>query len=381
MMALQQEHLKNIAAVLYGPRDLRMEERQVSLPQPHEVQVHVQATGICGSDLHYYTQGRLGPRVLDGENPMILGHESAGLITKVGKNVTKLKVGDRVVIEPGRACGECTQCRHQNRYNLCPKMKFSSSLLQGPNDGTLCRYICFPETLCHLVPNNMSLDEGALIEPLAVAVHAVGRTPIKDGSNVIVFGAGPVGLLTAAVALTRGGDVSCTIFDINQTRLDFAKNYLGSSKVNVTLLPKMKFQNAYETIEWVQEKATELGFHQSNTGNPPFADVVYECTGSAECIMFSMYMSQRGGTVMLIGLGQDKVLMPTDIITTKEVDVKGNFRYANVHEEALNLVQKGLIHLSPLVSHRFKLEEATDAFHFIEKGSDGIIKVLITDNQ
>jgi threonine dehydrogenase-like Zn-dependent dehydrogenase len=111
--------------------------------------VHVQATGICGSDLHYYTKGRMGPRQLDSSKPMVLGHESAGVVTQVGASVTSLKVGDRVVIEPGRACGGCSQCL-QDRYNLCPKMKFSSSLLQGPNDGTLCRYTCFPVRLCHL---------------------------------------------------------------------------------------------------------------------------------------------------------------------------------------------------------------------------------------
>lgn len=114
-----------------------------------EVQVRIKATGICGSDLHYYKTGSMGPRRLEGSKSMVLGHESAGIITELGENVTSLKIGDHVVIEPGRACSICPQCL-QGRYNLCPKMKFSSSLMQGPNDGTLCRYVCFPENLCHL---------------------------------------------------------------------------------------------------------------------------------------------------------------------------------------------------------------------------------------
>jgi threonine dehydrogenase-like Zn-dependent dehydrogenase len=228
------------------------------------------------------------------------------------------------------------------------------------------------------MPKNMSLDDGALIEPLAVAVHSVERTCVKTGSAVIVFGAGPVGLLTAAVALAEGA-ICCTLFDIDQTRLDFAKTYLGP-KVNTTLLPKMKFQNADETISWVQEKAISLGY-SSDSGEPPFADVVYECTGSVECIMFSLYVVKRGCTVMLIGLGQDKVLLPTDIITTREVDVRGNFRYANVHQKSIALVQHGHIQLPPLVSHRFKLENTIDAFQFAETGGGGIIKIIITDYQ
>ncbi|ORZ26151.1 sorbitol dehydrogenase-like protein [Absidia repens] len=365
----------NIAAVLYGSHDLRMERRPINLPQPGEVQVHIKATGICGSDLHYYKNGSMGPRRLDESKSMVLGHESAGIITLLGENVTSFKVGDHVVIEPGRACSMCPSCR-QGRYNLCPKMKFSSSLMQGPNDGTLCRYACFPENLCHLMPEQMSFDDGALIEPLSVAVHAVERTPLKVGSSVNVFGAGPVGLLTAAVALAKGA-VSCVIFDIDQTRLDFAKNYLKGN-VKIVLLPKKKFRDADEMIEWVQKKSIELGY-DPDTDCDTFADVVFECTGSAECIMFSVYVAQRGGTVMLIGLGQDKVLLPTDIITTKEVDLRGNFRYANVHKMAIALAAQGLVNLSPLISHRFRLEEAIEAFTMAGSGGDRTIKVIITD--
>ncbi|KAI8096353.1 sorbitol dehydrogenase-like protein [Halteromyces radiatus] len=346
---------ENIAAVLYGAHDLRVEKRPIPQPQAGEVLLRIKATGICGSDLHYYLDGGLGPRRIDSSKPMILGHESAGIVVSIGDDTTKLKVGDRVVIEPGRSCGVCSYCC-QGRYNLCPKMKFSSSLLQGPNDGSLCRYACFPENLCHRLPDNMSFDDGALIEPLAVALHSVERTPIKVGSTVHVFGAGPVGLLTAAVAFVKGA-VNCTIFDINQDRLDFAKKYLPNG-VRVVLLPKIKFQNAEDTITWAQDNAIHFLRDLSNDDSDNFADVVFECTGVAECIMLSMYVVQRGGTVMLIGLGRDKTLMPTDIITTREVDIRGNFRYANVHKKAITLVEQGRINLSSLVSHRFKLENS-----------------------
>lgn len=222
----------------------------------------------------------------------------------------------------------------------------------------------------------MSFDEGALIEPLSVAVHAVERTPLKAGSKVNVFGAGPVGLLTAAVALDKGA-VSCVIFDIDQTRLDFAKTYL-KGKVEVVLLPKKKFQDSGEMIKWVQMESIELGY-DPDTNCDAFADVVFECTGSAECIMLSVYVAQRGGTVMLIGLGQDKVLLPTDIITTKEVDLRGNFRYANVHKLAIALAEQGRVNLSPLISHRFRLEDAIKAFKMAGSSGDAIIKVVITD--
>ncbi|CAO0802117.1 unnamed protein product [Mucor circinelloides] len=343
----------NLSAVLYGAQDLRLEHRPIEDPEPGEVQIKVKVTGICGSDIHYYHKGRLGPRVL--ERPMILGHESCGIITRVGTDVTDFQVGDRVVIEPGRACSQCQLCL-QGRYNLCSKMKFASSLMNGVNHGTLRE-----------MPDSMTYEQGALIEPLAVAVHAVKRTSIESGSSIIIIGAGPIGLLVAAVAYARGAS-SCLVMDMDQTRLDFAQQYLP--RIKTELLPTSPTSDA---LAWAEQQAVLLQLSADTI------DVVFECTGAESSVCLAMHTVRRGGVVMLIGLGTVQCVMPIDLISTREIDIRGNFRYAQAHQEAIALLASGHVSTEGLVTHRFPLEQAVDAFEQAQQSS-GAIKIHITDN-
>ncbi|GAA5813812.1 hypothetical protein MFLAVUS_007299 [Mucor flavus] len=352
----------NLSAVLYGPGKLCIEQTPIDEPKEN---------GICGSDLHYYHQGRIGTRVLDSTKPMILGHESAGIITKVGSNVDTLAIGDRVVIEPGKACLDCNRC-NEGRYNLCPTMKFSSSLFQGPNQGLLREFVCFPAYLCHKMPDNMTYEQGALIEPLAVAVHSVCRTrTVKKGSCVAIIGAGPIGLLVAATAYAEGAS-KCILFDINESRLDFSKTYLP--QIETITLPKKGCESSI--LEWAQD-------HVQNTLKgriePETIDAVFECTGVETSVGLSMYLVRRGGVVMLIGLGTSQCLMPIDLISTREIDVLGNFRYSNVHQQAITMVSENKIPTHGLVSHKFPLNQTLSAFELLKKGGENVIKVQIGD--
>ncbi|KAG2213110.1 hypothetical protein INT47_011259 [Mucor saturninus] len=359
----------NLSAVLYAPGDLRMEQTAIEEPNEDEVQINIRATGICGSDLHYYHQSKIGTRVLERSNPMILGHESSGIVTKVGSKVAQLSVGDRVVIEPGKSCHYCQRCE-EGRYNLCPTMKFSSSLFQGPNQGLLREYVCFPADLCHKLPDNMSYEQGALIEPLAVAVHAVGRTnTVKVGSCVAVIGAGPIGLLVAAAAYAQGA-TQCVLFDINSNRLSFATSYLPTIKT--VLLP---LKPPTETsLAWAQAYVEKhLGDYAEKI------DAVFECTGIESSVGLSMYLARRGGVVMLIGMGTSQCMMPIDLISTREIDVLGNFRYSHVHPKAIAMISEGKIPTKGLVSHKFALKDTLAAFETVKKGGEGVIKVQIGD--
>ncbi|KAF7732738.1 hypothetical protein EC973_000009 [Apophysomyces ossiformis] len=301
---------------------------------------------------------------------MVLGHESAGVVTKVGEGVTSLKVGDRVAIEPGRACQACDRC-FEGRYNLCPEMKFSASLLQGPNDGSLRRYVCFPHYLCHRIPDSMSFEEGALMEPLSVAVHSVDRTPVREGSRVLVLGSGPIGLLVAATAFAKGAK-ECFLLDINPSRLTFAKTYLP--QVQTIQLPIAE-EVQDDMLDWAQLQVTQLKLDLA------MIDVAFECTGVNACIALAMYAVRRGGVVMLIGLGKGRTVMPTDLITTREIDVRGNFRYANAYKKSIELVHQKKISLQGLVSHRFRLEDAVDAYETARTGGSGVLKIQIIGSE
>ncbi|KAI9282796.1 chaperonin 10-like protein [Umbelopsis sp. AD052] len=362
----------NLSAFIYGPKDLRLENRDIEEPKKGEVQVNIRATGICGSDIHYYHAGRIGPRVLDPKKPMVLGHESSGIVTAVGEGVTKVKVGDRVALEPGRFCNKCERCK-EGRYNLCYDMHFAGSLILGPNHGSLCRYACYPEHLCHPMSESMTYQDGALIEPLAVAVHSVGRTPVTQGSNALVFGAGPIGLLVAATVYAKGAS-QVTIFDINEHRLAFAKEYLPQIQtVQLPLPPK----DTPDLLAWSQELIEKMV--QDKTFDRELIDVCYECTGVDTCIQMAMYSARRGGVVMLIGLGKGSAMLPTEVMSVREVDVRGNFRYCHAYPEAIQLVSQGKVPLNGLVTHQFKLEDTLEAFDKVVKGGAGVVKVQIGD--
>ncbi len=187
--------MKNQAAVLYAPHDIRIEERPVPKPGPREVLIEIKAVGVCGSDVHYYEHGRIGTYVV--RQPLILGHESSGVIVDVGEGVSRERVGQRVAIEPGVPDGVCRQCR-TGHYNLCPNVRFFGT---PPIDGAFTNYVTILSDFAYALPDQMSDEEGALIEPLSVGLWACRKAKLRGGDHVLITGAGPVGILAMKVAL------------------------------------------------------------------------------------------------------------------------------------------------------------------------------------
>ena len=367
--------------VLHGAKDLRLESRPVPTPKTGEVQVTIKATGLCGSDLHYYTHGRNGNFVL--QSPMCLGHEASGIVTAVPDppttngsgplptaSQTVLEVGDRVALEVGIPCRTCPICA-SGRYNLCPTLSFRSSAKTFPHaDGTLQTAITQPSNMCHVLPESVTFEEGALIEPLAVCIHAINRsqtagsgsgTPLLGGT-ALVIGAGAVGMLTAA-ALSVSGVSNIVVADIDAPRLKICEG-LGKGRFGIRtfLIPK---KAPGSTIEENLATQTELAAQISAfAGLPPGFDRVFECTGVPPCVQMGIFASAPGGKLVLVGMGNPVQTLPLGAAALREVDIVGVFRYANCYPAAIQLFASGKLEgiAEALVSHRVPLGDGERAF-------------------
>ncbi|KAI6381748.1 hypothetical protein MCOR25_000982 [Pyricularia grisea] len=369
------------ASVLHGPKDLRVEERTIPAPAAGEVQVSIRATGICGSDMHYYVHGANGDFKV--REPLSLGHESAGIVEAVGPDVTDLKVGDRVAVEVGIACDDCSLCR-SGRYNLCKGMKFRSSAKIFPHfQGTLQDRINHPARLTYKLPDSASLAEGALLEPLGVAIHGVRRAGEQKGKTALVIGAGAVGLLTAAV-LRVEGIKSIAIADIVPERVQFAvANGFADKAVVVPSKRLPPTATADEKLALARETATLLS-GEGNGGEE--YDTTFECTGVESCVQAAIYATGPGGRVMMIGMGTPVQTVPMGAAALREVDLLGVFRYANTYPRGIELLagrgSNGMPDIGLLATQNVKgLERAEDAFAIAAKPVDAdgklVLKVII----
>ncbi|ORZ16577.1 sorbitol dehydrogenase-2 [Absidia repens] len=349
----------NRCVVLNKPLDIAFENRPVPEIGHGDVLVNIKATGICGSDVHYWLKGGVGSFIV--KKPMVLGHESAGIIAAVGPGVTNLKVGDRVALEPGVACRMCEQCK-QGRYNLCPEMVFAAT---PPYDGTLCNYYRHAADFCYKLPDHVTLEEGALIEPLSVGIHAARRSQIRSGHRVFIFGAGPVGLLTAAAAKAAGAS-HITIADITPSRLEFAKTYCTNSQV---LLERP--EQGEPNIEYSRRTAAKI------LETEQLSDVVIDCTGAETCVQTAVLLTKNGGSVVLVGMGAAVQSLPIADISAREVDIKGIFRYCNTYPMAVEMLASGAIDVKPLITHSYSLEDSVKAFEHARDGTDNAIKIQI----
>ncbi|CAI7581546.1 unnamed protein product [Penicillium pancosmium] len=345
---------KNLSFVLEGIHKVKFEDRPIpELKNPHDVIINVRYTGICGSDVHYWEHGSIGSFVV--KEPMVLGHESAGIITKVGSSVTTLKVGDRVAMEPGIACRRCEPCK-SGKYNLCENMAFAAT---PPYDGTLAKYYTLPEDFCYKLPEALSLQEGALMEPLSVAVHIVRQASVSPGQSVVVFGAGPVGLLCCAVA-TAFGASSVIAVDIQQSRLDFAKDYATTS----TFMPGKV--SAIENAERMKQ--------ENNLGAG--ADVAIDASGAEPSVHTGIHVLRNGGTYVQGGMGRSEIQFPIMAACSKELTLKGSFRYGSGdYKLAVGLVASGKVDVKKLITGTVQFEEAEQAFKEVKAGKG--IKTLI----
>ncbi|KAJ2895646.1 L-arabinitol 4-dehydrogenase [Zalerion maritima] len=328
-------------------------QQQESL-KPGEVTVAIKSTGICGSDLHFWHHGCIGPMIVEGDH--ILGHESAGEVIAVHPSVTSLKIGDRVAVEPNIPCHKCEACL-AGRYNGCETVEFLST---PPVPGMLRRYLNHPAMWCHKI-GNMSWEEGAMLEPLSVALAGMWRAKIELGDPVLICGAGPIGLITL-LCCKAAGACPLVITDIDQSRLDFAKSLVPSvitHKVKMGATAEDEAKSIVNTFGGIQPA------------------VAMECTGVESSIAAAIWASKFGGKVYIIGVGKNEIKVPFMRASVKEVDIQLQYRYCNTWPRAIRLVQNGVIDMRPLVSHSFRLEDALEAFETACNPKSKSIKIMI----
>lgn len=321
--------MANPAAVLYGTHDIRLEERPVPQPGAGEVLVEVRSVGVCGSDVHYYEHGRIGDFVV--EAPLILGHEASGVVVAAGRDVPESHVGQRVALEPGVPCASCRECR-EGRYNLCQDVRFFAT---PPVDGTFTRYVTLADDYAHPIPDSISDDAGALVEPLSVGIWACRKGRVGIGTNVLIAGAGPIGVLTMFAALAAGA-AEVMIADVNPDRLERAGR-LG----------------AHTLIDTTRTTLTQAA------GG---ADVFIDCTGVNSVVCDGIAALRPAGTAVLVGMcAAPQVPLPVAAIQAREIWVTGTFRYAHTYPDAIALVASGRVPLDALVDAHFSLDKAEDA--------------------
>jgi len=327
--------------------------REIDVPEinDNDILVQLEYVGICGSDVHYYAHGKIGDYVVNGD--FILGHECAGKVAAVGSNVKHLKIGDRVALEPGSTCGQCEFCK-SGKYNLCPDVVF---LATPPYDGCLMNYIAYPANMAFKLPDHVSSQEGALVEPLAVGLHAAAQGQIKLGDTVVVLGAGCIGLMSLLSAKAYGA-TNVIVVDILDKRLDFARKLGASHVINA------KNENV---IEKIMELTDGVG-----------ADKVIETAGSAHTIRQTAYLVKRGGTIVLVGLApQDIIDFDFMQIMWKEADIKSVFRYRNLYPAAIGAIADGKIDVKAMITHEFPFEESKEAFDFVIRNQSEVVKAII----
>lgn len=314
-------------AVLRGIQQLAIEERPVPEPGPGEVLVRITAVGVCGSDVHYYQHGRIGDFVV--ERPMVLGHESGGVIAGVGAGVDASRVGQRVSIEPGVPDLTCPECL-AGRYNLCPDMRFFAT---PPYDGSLAEFVTVHAAFAHPVPDTISDDAAALLEPLSVGVWAARKARISAGSRVLITGAGPIGLVATQCARAFGA-TEIVVADLNPHRLKLARDLGATATIDVAATP-----------------LADAGFEP---------DVLLECSGHPGATGDGIRALARAGRAVLVGMGDDLPL-PLTHIQSREIELTGTFRYANTWPAAIALAESGRVDVDTLVTGHFALADSEAA--------------------
>jgi len=327
-------------AVLNRPGQLELRERPVPEPAPGHVLVAVRSVGVCGSDVHYFQHGRIGDFVL--RDPLVLGHEVSGRIVAAGPGVDPGRVGRRVAIEPGAGCGRCPQCR-AGRYNLCPDMRFFAT---PPVDGAFSEYVLVRADLAFDLPDRVSDNAAALLEPLSVGIWANGKAGIPPGGSVLIAGAGPIGLVTAQVARARGA-TTIVVSDIAAHRLPAAERSGATAA-----LPASDVPDACRDF-----------------------DAFIDCSGAPPAITAGIRALRPAGRAVLVGMGPDELVLPFALLQTREITVTGTFRYANTWPAAIALAASAAVSLDALVTGRFPLAESEAALRSVTQ--EGTIKPVI----
>ena len=327
--------------------------RDIDLPSKmgaNDVKIAIENVGVCGSDVHYYTHGRIGPYVVNG--PMVLGHEAAGRVVEVGAAVKDLKAGDRVCMEPGIPDPN-SRASKLGIYNVDPSVVFWAT---PPVHGCLTRFVVHPAAFTYRLPDNVSFAEGAMVEPFAIGMQASVKARIQPGDVAVVTGCGTIGIVTALAALA-GGCSRVFISDVLQDKLDIAGRYPGVTPVNVRT----------QDLASVVRSATERWG----------ADLVLEASGSPAVYRGLFDLLRPGGCVVLIGIPIDPVPFDVAGAQAKEARVETVFRYANIYPRAIALIASGKVDLKPLISATFSFDDAIKAFERAAQGRPSDVKLQV----
>lgn len=339
------------ALVLEKQHELQM--RDIDLPLevgPGMVRIAIHTVGVCGSDVHYYTHGRIGPFVVDA--PMVLGHEAAGTVVEIGEGVTHLEVGDRVCMEPG-VPDPNSKASRLGMYNVDPAVTFWAT---PPVHGVLTPEVVHPAAYTYKLPDNVSFAEGAMVEPFAVGMQAATKAKITPGDTAVVLGAGPIGTMVAIAALA-GGCARAIVADLAQPKLDIAARYQGVVPVNI---------REKSIVDEVKRLTDGWG-----------ADVVFECSGSPKAWETIMDLPRPGGAIVVVGLPVEPVRLDIAMGSVKEIRIENVFRYAHQYERAIALMASGRVDLKPLISQTFDFEDSIAAFDRAVEGRPSDVKLQI----
>jgi L-idonate 5-dehydrogenase len=325
------------ALVIHAAKDLRIEELPVEAPARGQVEVAIEAGGICGSDLHYYNHGGFGTVRL--REPMILGHEVAGVVAALGEGVSDLAVGDRVAVSPSRPCNACDYCL-KGQQNHCLNMRFYGSAMPMPHiQGAFRERLIAKAWQCHKVAESVSIGEAAMAEPFAVTLHAVNRAGSLTGKRVLVTGCGPIGAL-AIIAARAHGAREIVATDVMDTVLNKALEVGADRVINVA-----------ESPEKLSAYAERKGYF----------DVQFEASGNERAVRAGLEVLRPRSTLVQLGLGGD-VSIPQNVVVAKEIEMKGTFRFHEEFALAIDLINQGRVDLRPLLTETYPLDDAVRAF-------------------
>lgn len=349
---METKDLKNKGAFMDKIDHFVINEIPVPEITPDQVLIRVEYVGICGSDVHYFHDGRCGTFVV-GEEPFMLGHECAGTIVEVGSEVKNLVAGDRVCVEPGITCGKCEHCK-SGEYNLCPDVKFlATPPIQGCNE----RYLAFPAELCYKLPDNMSTRVGALIEPLSTCMYSARLSEVTVGDTVVILGAGCIGLLIMMCCKARGAS-KVIICDLENIRLEKAKELGADYTVN---------SREADVLAEVERLTNGRG-----------ADIVIEAAGNKVTIAQTPFLVRQGGLILLVGMSaEEEITYNFGQIMAKEARIKSQFRFVNTFPTAIAAVESGLIPLEKIVTHEFSFNDIQKAYETCIYDKSNVVKALV----
>jgi L-iditol 2-dehydrogenase len=344
------------AALLIEPKKIEMNDLEIPKIREDEVLIKIKRVGICGSDNHIYNKGEIA--FLKVKLPFILGHECSGEVVDIGKGVNNIKIGNRVAIEPSIHCGKCEFCR-KGKFNLCDDYRFLAA--PPDNNGALVEYLAHRSDHCFLIPDSISYEEGALIEPLAIVVQAFEISNFNIGDPILILGAGTIGLLTLMLLKSLGAD-KCVIVDYYDEKLSIAKKMGADFTVNVK----------------DEDLLSKIRKFSDNKGFP----VIFDSAGKENSLNIAITVAKKGGTIVIIGISEEKASFNIVDLIGGVLTIKGTNDFGdNIFNKAISLVKDKKVDVKKIISHSFNFDEIDEAFKNVNNNSNNTIKTIININE